>query len=130
MKKSLCGLLIISSVMLTISLTGCSSSRITVINTGNDDIGIKSDTCDGELFLGRGGTGYFNRDSVIQIGNARITLGRRIKIANTGSEIIQITYNGEENKERKIGLGQNAVGYVGKAKKFKVNDVEIQINWI
>lgn len=108
-------------------LSGCGSSRIEVTNTGIDVIEVKTDGNGNKVFLGQNGTGYFDRDCGIQIGDVRIRVGRRIEVANAGSEIIRITCPDAKGSEQTLLIGQGGVGYLDKSEPFKIGDVAIRL---
>lgn len=118
----------IVGVVLVFLLRRTNSSRIEVINTGIEVIEVKTDTENNKVLLGRNGTKYFDRNSKIQIGDATIKVGERVEIKNTGSDIIQITYNDTENTEKKMLLGRGGTGYLNKSNPFKINNAFVQIN--
>ncbi|MBN1973324.1 MAG: hypothetical protein JW787_06775 [Sedimentisphaerales bacterium] len=118
----------IVGVVLVFLLRRTNSSRIEVINTGTEVIEVKTDTENNKVLLGQNGTKYFDRNSKIQIGDATIKVGERVEIKNTGSDIIQITYNDTENTEKKMLLGRGGTSYLNKSNPFKINNAFVQIN--
>lgn len=129
MKKMLFELLfiVIATVVLFILLKKPNSNRIEITNMGNEVIEMKSDTSESKLLLGPDSTGYFDRDSKIQIGDTTIRVGQRIEIENTGSDTIQVTYNNTEGIEQTMLLGPGEIGYVNKSVPFKIGDTNILI---
>jgi hypothetical protein len=66
---------IVACVVILFVLVGCCSNRIKVSNTGIDQIEILTEGTEKKMILGEGGTGYFDLDSKIQIGDVFISIG-------------------------------------------------------
>jgi hypothetical protein len=128
--KHLLSVLPIVGIVFVFALSGCSSNRIEVANTGIDVVEIKSDSYENKVLLGQNGTGYFDRDSKIQIGDAMIKVGRCVEVVNTGSDIIQITYHNAAGSERTMLIGEGGTGYVSKSAPFKIGDANIRVSHV
>jgi len=120
--------IVIASIAFVYSLNRKKTSRIVIKNTGNNVIEIKADSRENKITLGQNGISKFERDSRIEIGNAIITVGKRVEIENTGSDVIQITYNDNEGSEQKLLLGQGGAGYINKSTPFKIGNAFVQVN--
>ena len=118
-------IVISTCILVLFGLAGCSSSRIAVKNSGVDVIRVKVEGSDTKYMLGQGGTGYYNPDSKIQIGDATIKVDRQVEIANTGSDVISIVYNNSKVGERTLLLGEGGTGYLNKSTPFKIGDVSV-----
>lgn len=129
MKYVLSVLLVVGIVILFV-LAGHSSDRIEVANTGINVVEVETEGTENKLLLGENGTGYFDQDSRIHIGDAAIKLGRRVEIVNTGSGMIQIAYCDSEGSQRTLILGQGGTGYLSKSIPFRIDDVSICIGKI
>ncbi len=114
------------AILFTLAVFSSNSNRIAVTNTGIDVVEVKTDGRASKLLLGQNGTGYFDRDSKIQIGDATIKFGRQIEVANTGSGVIQIAYQDTTGSERTMILGERGTGYLSKSTPFKIGDVSIR----
>ena len=123
--KHLLSVLPIVGVVFVFALPGCSSKRVEVTNTGFDVV--EADSPDNKLLLGPNGTGYFDRNSRIQIGDAMIKVGRRVEVINTGSDTIQITYHNTEGSEQTMLIGERGTGYLSKSTPFKMDDTNIRL---
>ena len=120
-------IIVIVGIVLVFSLHRKKPKMIEITYTGNDTIEIQSDNRENKITLSQHGTGKFDNDSKIIIGDAIIQVGERIEIENTGSDIIEITYNDKDESEKKLLLGQNGTGYINKTIPFKMNDTIIQL---
>ncbi len=74
MKKYLVFSLSIAGVAILFALAGCSSKRIVITNSGVDVIQVKVEGSETKNMLGPNGTGYFDLDSKIQIGDVSIAV--------------------------------------------------------
>ena len=103
------------------------SSRIEVANAGFDVIEVKTNGSEKKMLLGQNAIGYFDSNSKIQIGDATISVGRRIEVANTGSNVIQVAYHDTTGTERTTMLGQGGSGYFSKATPINIGEVTIRV---
>lgn len=128
--KFLFSVLPAACVLVLFALAGCSLNRIAVKNSGIDVIRVKVEGSEKKYMLGQGGTGYYNPDSRIQIGDAAIKFGRQVEIENTGSGVISVVYNDATGSERTLLLGEGGTGYLSKSIPFKIGDVSIGVGKI
>lgn len=103
------------------------SSRIVVANLGADVIEVKTDIAGSTTRLGQNGTGYFDSDARIQIGDAMISLDRRMEVINTGSDVIHIAYHDTTGREQTMMLGQGGSGHFSKATTISMGEVSIRV---
>lgn len=103
------------------------TSRITVANNGTDVIEIRTDGSETKTLLGQNGTGYFDSDSRIHIGDAMISVDRRVEVINTGSGVIQVAYHDTSGSEQTTTLGEGGSGYFSKATPINIGEVNIRI---
>jgi len=125
--KFLLSVLPVGCVLVLFALAGCNSNRIAVTNSGVDVVRVKVEGSETKNMLGPSGTGYYNLDSRIQIGDAAIKFGRQVEIENTGSGLIGIVYNDTTGSERTLLLGESGTGYLGKSTLFKIGDVSVGV---
>jgi hypothetical protein len=130
MKKYLLYGLLIAGVAVVVALLCRSSKRIEVVNTGSAVIEVKTDIGKNTVSIGQNGTGYFGRDSRIQIGDAIIKVDKRVELVNTGSEIIPITYHDTAGSEQTILIGEKGTGYVNQSEPFKIGDADIRVSLV
>ena len=126
--KHLLSVLSLVGIVILFALTGRSSNRIAVTNSGIDVVRVKVEDSETKNMLGPNGTGYFDLDSKIQIGDAAIKIGRRIEVVNTGSGKIQIAYQDDTGSERTMLLGERGTGYLSKSTPFRIGDVSIDVS--
>lgn len=79
------------------------------------------------MVLSQNSTGSIRTTSNVEIGNAAISVGQRVKITNTGSDVIQIKYLDAEGSEQTLLLGENGIGYLSKATPFQIDDFNVCI---
>ncbi len=126
--KYLLSVLLLAGVVILFALMGYGSNRIAVTNSGIDVVRVKVEGSTTKNMLGPNGTGYFDLDSKIQIGDTAIKFGERIEVVNTGSGQIQITYQDATGSERTMLLGEGGTGYLTKSTPFKIGDVSIGVS--
>ena len=126
-KKKISTILLLAGIVILFALTGCGSKRIAVTNSGIDVVKVKVEGSETKNMLGPNGTGYFDIDSKIQIGDTAIKFDRRIEVVNTGSGQIQIAYQDATGSEQTILLGERGTGYLRKSTQFKIGDVSIGV---
>ena len=126
-KKKISTILLLAGIVILFALTGCGSKRIAVTNSGIDVVKVKVEGSETKNMLGPNGTGYFDIDSKIQIGDTAIKFDRRIEVVNTGSGQIQIAYQDATGFEQTILLGEGETGYLRKSTPFKIGDVSIGV---
>lgn len=107
-------------------LVGCGADRIAVTNTGTAVIEVATDGRAGAVLLGQNGTGYFDRDATICLGDAAIRIGRRTMVTNTGSDHIKITYHDADGIEQTLILGQGGTGHLDPSVPFRINQAVVQ----
>lgn len=117
----------VTSVMVLVAFAGCSSNRVAVTNSGADVIRVEVQDIENNYMLGPGGTGYYDPDFGIQIGDAAIKFVRRVEIENTGSDEIKIVYNDAKGSERSMLLGEGGTGYLTRSTPFKIGDVSVSL---
>jgi len=103
------------------------SSRITVANAGADVVEVKTDGSEKKILLGQNGIGYYDSGSKVQIGDAIISVGRRVEVANTGSNSIQVVYHDTTGSEHTTMLGEGGTGYFSKATPINIGDITISV---
>ncbi len=81
----------------------------------------KNDT----ILLGPNGTGYFDRNATIQIGQLMINVDKRIEAINIGSDIVEINTDKTENK---ILLGPNGTGYFDRNATIQIGNAMIKVD--
>lgn len=126
-KHVLC-LLPVIAIVFVITLSGCGTNRVQVTNTGTDVIAVRTDSDNGKVLLGYNGTGYFDRNAKIHIGDALITAGQRVEVANKGSDVVEIAYQDAAGSGRTMLLGQNGIGCLSTSTPFKIGDACIRIS--
>jgi len=121
-------LLILAIVVVGIIVYLCQpTSRITVANNGTDVVEIKTDGSEKKTLLGQNGTGYFDRDSKIHIGDALISVGSRVEVINTGSGVIQVAYHDASGSEQTTTLGEGGSGFFSKVTPINIGEVNIRV---
>jgi len=103
-----------------------STARITVANNGTDVIEITTDSSEMKTLLGENGTGYFDGDSKIHIGDALISVSRRLEVINTGSGVIQVAYQDVSGSEKIITLGEGGSSYFAKVTPINIGEINIR----
>jgi len=81
----------------------------------------KNDT----LLLGPNGTGYFDRNTPIQIGSIVLKVARRIEAKNVGTDIVEIK---SDNTERKLLLGLGGTGYFDRNAAIQIGDAWVKVD--
>jgi hypothetical protein len=104
-----------------------STARITVANNGTNVIEIRTDSSEMKTLLGENGTGYFDGDSKIHIGDALISVDRRLEVINTGSGVIQVAYQDVSGSEKITTLGEGGSGYFAKATPINIGEINIRV---
>lgn len=102
-------------------------SRITVANNGAHVIEIGTDGSQMKTRLGPNGIVYFDRDSRIHVGDALISVGRRVKVINTGSGVIRVGYRDASGSEKSRALGKGGSGDFAKSGPINIGDVSIRV---
>jgi len=127
-RRLIAALLILAVILLGIAVyLYRPTSRITVVNNGSDVIAIRTDGSEMKTLLGQNETSYFDSDLKIQLGNASISVGRRVEVVNTGSDIIQITYLDTSGSKHTTMLGEGGSGYFSKTTPINIGEVNIRI---
>jgi hypothetical protein len=103
------------------------SSRIEVTNGGADVIEVKRGDSAWTTRLGQNGTGYFDTDSRLQIGDAKISVGERLEVANTGSDVLQVAYEDAAGSKRTMLLAEAGTGYFSKEGPIEIGDVSVRV---
>ncbi len=113
-------------VVILLILSGCSSYRYEFVNNGPDALRVR---IGGKktMWFSQNSTGSITTTSNVEIGNAAISVGQRVKITNTGSDVIQIKYLDAEGSEQTLLLGENGIGYLSKATPFQIDDFNVRI---
>ena len=129
MKRYLTSALVILTlaVIAVVAYLCQSTARITVANNGTDVIEITTDSSEMKTLLGENGTGYFDGDSKIHIGDALISVGRRLEVINTGSGVIQVAYQDVSGSEQITTLGEGGSGYFAKATPINIGEINIRL---
>ena len=128
MKRYLVAALVaIALVVVALVVVFQPSHRITVANHGTDVVEVKTDSSEKKTLLGQNAIGYFASDSKIHIGDALISVGRRVEVVNTGSDVIQVEYHDAAGSERTTMLGEGASGYFSKATSINIGEVNIRV---
>lgn len=104
------------------------SHRIEITNNGPNMVEVKTDGSETKTLLGQNGTVYFDNDSKIQIGDALISVGRRVEVVNTGSDVIQVEYRNTAGSEQTTVLGEGGSGYFTKATPINIGEVNIRVD--
>ena len=113
-------------VVILLILSGCSSYRYEIVNNGLDALRVRTGFKK-TMVLGQNSTLSLRTTSSVEIGNAAISVGQRVKITNTGSDVIQIKYLDAEGSEQTLLLGENGIGYLSKATPFQIDDFNVRI---
>ena len=125
--KYLLSIALLAGIVILFALAGYNSNRIAVTNSGPDVVRIKVEGSETKNMLGPNGTGYFDLDANIQIGDTSIKCGRRIEVANTGSDRIEIKYQDAKGSDRTMILGEKGTGFFSKSTPFKIGDISIGV---
>ena len=130
MKRYLISTLLIFAIVALgiLAYLGQPKSRITVANNGADAIEITTDGSETKTLLGQNGTGYFDSDSKIHVGNSLISVGRRVEVINTGSGVIQVAYQDTSGSDNITTLGEGGSGYFSKATPINIGEVNIRVD--
>ena len=116
---------VVVAVILLI-LSGCSSYRYEFANNGPDLLRVRIGGRK-HVFSQNTTASITTTSNNVEIGNAAISVGRRVKITNTGSDVIQIKYLDAEGSEQTLLLAENGIGYLSKATPFQIDDVNMCI---
>ena len=127
MKRYLVAALLAGAIVVFALAVYQPASRITVANTGPHVVEVKTDSSETTTRLGQNGTGYFDSDSKIQIGDALISVGRRVEVVNTGSNVIQVAYHNTAGPKQTMMLGEGGSGTFSKATPIHIGDVNIRV---
>jgi len=127
MKRYLVTILLVVAIVVIALVVYKPSARIAVANTGTEVIEVKTDGSEKKTLLGQNGTGYFDSDSRIQIGDAMISVGRSVEVVNTGSDVIQVEYHDTAGSERTMMLDEGGSGYFSKATPINIGEVNIGV---
>ena len=121
------GIVILIALIVTLfALTSGDSNRIAVTNSGIDVITVKVEGSETKNLLGPNGTGYFDLNTKIQIGDAAINFGRG-EVVNTGSGQIQLIFQEVKGAKHKSLLGEGGSICFGKPTPFKMGNVSIAL---
>ena len=113
-------------VVILLILSGCSSYRYEFVNNGLDAVRVRTGYKK-TMWLSQNSTLSLRTTSNVEIGNVAISVGQRVKITNTGSDVIQIKYLDAEGSEQTLLLGENGIGYLSKATPFQIDDFNVRI---
>jgi hypothetical protein len=125
--KTIIPLVVVALVAIVIILVYKPASRIIVSNTGADVVEVKIDGSEKTTRLGENGTGYFDSDSKIRIGDAIISVGKRVEVVNKGTDDIHVTHQDTAGSEHTTILGEGGSGYFSKAVPINIGEVTIRI---
>ena len=127
MKRYLVAALVAIALVVITLVVFQPSHRITVANHGTDVVEVKTDSSEKKTLLGQNAIGYFASDSKIHIGDALISVGRRVEVVNTGSDVIQVEYHDAAGSERTTVIGEGGSGYFSKITPINIDEVNIRV---